>query len=182
MGKQHFFNGANPLIQKTFAFIAGLLVVWLLGACDKPNLSNGNTTNPQETNAIEEIPYKPCPCETPEADVLRGEVYLFKDSIAQQMDYEEINIELLTSGISLGTCVIIFDSKTQTATLTPIKEVQMLANPVTFLICNFPDFAKEWDIPQNGCKVSIDGTLYGDCGGIAYGTHLNYVLKHFKSK
>jgi hypothetical protein len=29
-----------------------------------------------------------------------------------------------------------------------------------YLICNFPDYAKKWDIPENGLPVIINGNAY----------------------
>lgn len=30
-------------------------------------------------------------------------------------------------------------------------------------ICNFPNFASKWKIPENGCKVYFTGALYESC-------------------
>jgi len=30
-------------------------------------------------------------------------------------------------------------------------------------ICNFPDFAKEWDIPEEGLKIYFEGSFYESC-------------------
>ena len=129
------------------------------------------------------VPFKPCPCEKGTGfETIHGEAYIFRDSIPQGIDYEAINAELPISGISLGISTIVFNSQTGEATLTPINKVPILANPVYLYICNFPDFAKEWIIPQNGLKVSIEGVLAMTCGGVTYGTYLNCILTNFKKK
>lgn len=126
-----------------------------------------------------EVPYKPCPCDSgASVDILHGEVYLFKDYIPQGINYQTINAEV--SGIQLGICVLVFNSETEEAYLTPLNDVPEFSNPAYFRICNFPDFAKEWTIPENGCRVYLEGKLYENCGGITLGTHLDYLLTHLK--
>ena len=167
--------------------ICFLLAVFLLTACEKepqpiPNGSNNiGDTIIQDTIMYGNVPYKPCPCEEgPKSETLFGEVYLFRDSIPQGVDYETINVELPASGISLGISTIVFNSKAGDATLTPVNKVPILSNPVRFFICNFPDFAKEWTIPQNGLKVSIEGVLALSCGSVHLGTYLNCILTNME--
>jgi len=130
-----------------------------------------------------DVPYKPCPCEK-EMPLLetqhlsRGKAYLFRDSISKQMLYQ------MYSELSNATQVvswIVFDSKKDSATLTigggPILNI--------CVICNFPNFVKEWKIPQNGCKVYFEGVMYESCvpkGGIATISYFDYVLTNLKRK
>ena len=66
----------------------------------------------------------------------RGEVYLFKDSLPIQSDIPYIYYFTL-----------------QNSVIFRIHHVLPSAE-----ICNFPDFAKEW---ENGSKIYIEGTMYG---------------------
>ncbi|MCL2098748.1 MAG: hypothetical protein FWH23_08355 [Bacteroidales bacterium] len=108
-----------------------------------------------------EVSYKPCPCEEGKEEALlyKGEAYLVKDTLSIELLYtwlEEKNPTLL-NGIILFC--IIFDSKTNSTCLysTGYMYVNMGR------ICNFPDFAKEWDIPKNGCKVYFEGIRSRSC-------------------
>jgi hypothetical protein len=100
----------------------------------------------------------------------RGEAYYFKDSIPDRLKTE------------LRKCwTILYDTKTEDVTLD-LSNISYLydvdANmPVHGLICNFPDFAKAWDIPENGCKVSFEGIKYPPSrGGTADYVPMDYVL------
>ena len=126
--------------------------------------------------------YKPCLCEEDkslaELQFHQGEAYMFKDSIPERMDYQ-IRTEL--SDASYAIYWIVFDSKTYSACLTVgEKSIRNICE-----ICNFPDFIREWDIPENGCKVYFEGIAYEPCvsvGGIGTVSYFDYVLTSFKKK
>jgi hypothetical protein len=76
---------------------------------------------------------------------------------------------------------VVFDSKTGMASLT-IGEVNMRN---ICEICNYPDFAKAWTIPVNGCKIYFEGITYQACipkGGIATVAYFDYILTVLKKK
>jgi len=117
-----------------------------------------------------EVPYKPCEfdsggkIENPfdETGKLRlKEVYLFR-GLSTQM-YEKVLYEM-SKGLVVG--YIVFNSETGSSNIHII--VPCNVNWTVFgigTICNFPDFAKKWNIPQNGIKVDIEGILYYACWG-----------------
>ena len=116
--------------------------------------------------------FKPCPCN--EEMILwetqyfpRGEVFLFKDYI--------------TSGFHIEIApFIVFNSDTNDAfLLLPSSYLGILGQG---LVCNFPDFAKEWLNHQNGIRVYIEGAMYV-CNFPAWGvTTFGYVLTSLKKK
>jgi hypothetical protein len=126
------------------------------------------------------VVYKTC-CEEERAWVdydtflKKREAYLFKDSIPDQMKYLEIGIPS-----DQMYYWIVFDSKTDRACLN----LKYLGVHWYCEICNFPNFAKEWNIPQNGCEIYFEGRLYQPCidyGGIDVG-YFDYVLTRLERK
>lgn len=106
-----------------------------------------------------DVPYEPCPCDNGEAELMEqqyqipeGAALLFKDSIPEQMKYDYKILYRL---------YILFDSKTNNAHLI-VRSGSGYPNRMG-IICNFPDFAKKWDIPENGCLVYIKGLNYQSC-------------------
>ena len=157
--------------KNTLKFISILLI--LSGAfysCTKNGKEDGG-----------EVPYISCPCDEKPMSELQfpqGEAYLFKDFIPEQMNLK-IQTELHKSS---GTvCWIVFDSKTNIAKLS-IGGGAILN---VCEICNFPDFAKSWNIPLNGCKVYFEGVNYSPCefkGGISAVNHFDFTLTILKRK
>jgi hypothetical protein len=92
----------------------------------------------------------------------RGEAYLFKDSIPQSMKLQ-IRNEII-NGHTVSW--IVFDDSNDNVCMDIEKSGEI---PNVCRICNFPDFAKEWNIPVNGCKVRYEGITYDACVPI-YGT------------
>jgi hypothetical protein len=53
--------------------------------------------------------------------------------------------------------------------------------PAGGLICNFPDFAKTWDIPENGRKIYFEGiSYYPSFGSTGDRISFDYVLTTLK--
>ena len=104
----------------------------------------------------------------------RGEVYLFKELNEQNHMY-------YVNACNDGYAVIIMESLDGVYIYLALN-VLGLWQPVAGHICNFPDFAKVWDIPEYGCKVYIEGLSYimdpyeGSLGHIP----INYVLTTLK--
>jgi hypothetical protein len=142
-----------------------------------------------------EVLYKICPCENPlEKDYLRGEAYLFRDSIPAQM-YHQIRAENPKPDIIRW---IIFNSETGVTNLI-IEDFPLFldenldvgyrngrppnaSDRLSCMICNFPDFAKEWTVSYNGCKVYIEGIPHLTCGSIHLGFYLDYSLTRLKRR
>ena len=130
-----------------------------------------------------EVPYKPCHCEEypvkPAEGVTnfsQGEAYLFRaGSISEQMT-NKMNAERDSSIV----CMIIYYSMDSAIMYINGRETANQRGG----ICNFPDFAKEWDIPETGCKVDVEGMMYIDCH--YYGTlghvPIIYLLTSLKRK
>jgi hypothetical protein len=65
---------------------------------------------------------------------------------------------------------VVFDSKTGMASLT----VGQFTIENICEICNYPDFAKAWNIPINGCKVYFEGKLYYPCYEPPHYSNISY--------
>ena len=150
--------------MKILKFLIYTLILLIIVGC-------GSSREDEEFGG--EVPYIPCPCnEQPEAKIQfsKGEAYLFNDSISEQLHYE-----------IQRSCWIVFDSITNVAILT------ITSSGITNIckICNFPNFAKSWDIPLNGCKVYFEGVNYSPCvpkGSLGVVSHYDYILTNLKRK
>ena len=101
----------------------------------------------------------------------KGEALLFNDFIPEELKEE------------LKACwIILFDRKMDVAYISCSRfQFDGYTMPVNGEIRNFPDFAKSWDIPENGCKVFFEGTAYQSSGGgTANQILIDYVLKSLK--
>ena len=134
-----------------------------------------------------DVPYKPCPCgETSLASLKfsQGEAYLFKDSIPEQIG-NQINNEMYSAPFPI-VCWIIYYSETDDVRISIANLFYPSGGNILSVgpICNFPDFAKEWDIPKNGCKVYLEGQVYEPCNssGITNVVYIDYVLTRLKRK
>lgn len=109
------------------------------------------------------VPFQPCDCENPQTNFQdpRVEAYLFRDSILRQVNNP------------FGVWIV-YNTETEEADILFAISGMVWTGP----ICNFPDFAKKWDIPQNGIKVYFEGRMYETCN--PYGTtdavRIDYVL------
>ena len=128
-----------------------------------------------------DVPYKPCLCDEEKhlwgEGLFKGEAYLFKDFIPEQIK-KQINDEL--SEIEHRVNWFVFDSNTNAANFTSVKECFSYGD-----ICNFPDFVKDWYIPENGCKVYFEGFFYEPCvfrGGVGIFGNYDLILTSLKRK
>ena len=129
------------------------------------------------------VPFKLCPCEEekPLAATTQlfsqGEAYLFRDSISwDQLDWSDPFRKV---------CWIVYNSETDETRINfenfalPVHGIRVVGP-----ICNFPDFAKKWDIPANGYKVYFEGKAYAPCNpaGLMNVSYLDYVLTNLQRK
>jgi len=152
--------------MKRIIFLA--VAAGILSSCAKKSDSGG------------EVPYKPCPCEEVKTmlDKFQGEAYFFRDFIPEQ---EDLQIRTELSNGSHKVYWIVFDSKTGLSELTVGQGVQRGIGE----ICNFPEFAEEWNIPENGCKVYFEAEGFEACapkGGIGTISYFDFILKNLKRK
>ena len=121
-----------------------------------------------------EVPFKACPCDedksmqladwgdTPVEFYLEG--YLFKDFRPENLILEPFvkhEDPLLTHAY-----YIVYDSEKDMACYSVEGGIPGTGSPLR--ICNFPYFAKEWNIPENGLKISFSGVFYFSCERKAY--------------
>ena len=135
----------------------------------------------KEDEEIYDVPFKLCTCEEQENFVpswidmqyTEMEVYFFKDSIPYERAYEIANMPY-------PAFYIIYTSEWDETMMGYYRNNLRL--PGIGKICNFPDFAKNMIVPQNGCKVYIEGSMYEPCWGAVgtYGLMFDYVLTKFK--
>lgn len=147
---------------KIFLFIAIALLLLIGGlGCEKEIMNN--------------VPYGVCPCSENEQlaslSFPKGEAYLFNDSLPIQRE-----TQLLVDAYEGGTSIwFVFNSKTNSANLyIAIGSILNICK-----ICNYPDFAKEWNITKNGQKVYFEGITYQTCnpsGGIGTVSYFDYIL------
>ena len=99
----------------------------------------------------------------------RGEAYLFKDFLPDEMRSKVEN-----------RVFFIFESSANITSLWFKQRNGLL--PYYGTVCNFPEYAKAWDIPTNGCKVYYEGISYK---GSSFGAHrisIYYVLTTLNKK
>ena len=146
-----------------------LILAGVLSSCTK------------KTESDDKIPYVPCPCEEEKdsREIFQGEAYLFKDSIPIQM-VKIINNEFFNKPRK-AVCWILYFSENDYIEIIigNYKDYSMIGRGT---ICNFPYFAREWNIPQNGCKVDIKGLMYDPCTcyGVTNVFCFDYVLTSLK--
>ncbi|MDR2126964.1 MAG: hypothetical protein LBP63_09065 [Prevotellaceae bacterium] len=112
-----------------------LLILAGVIACEKEEKEEGN------------VPYAPCPCEGEEvAGIKLSETALLvADSVR----------ELILADT-------IFDVKGDVMYYAVFNYGKSHDRIIVY-ICNFPDFAKEWDIPPHGREIYLSGKLYNKC-------------------
>jgi hypothetical protein len=153
------------MMKKKILQIAAILLILaeMIIACGKEK-EEGN------------VPYISCDCEQNRdkidfgIELFNGEAILFKDLPPEQSN-EKIH--------QSESRVILYNTKTNTAVLYAHFEILFQCH-----ICNFPDFAEEWNIPQKGQKVYYSGTMYHACNPYGYTdrVYTDMVLTTFKLK
>jgi hypothetical protein len=117
----------------------------------------------EETN----IPYLICPYEGGYKDTIqvKHETWLFNDSVSEKF---------MQSG---GVSWIVYRSDNNTAIMyMPSTQGYNIYN-----ICNYPEFAKQWNVPDTGQKVYYEGVAF--CTEIGYDKPIYHmVLTKFRKK
>jgi hypothetical protein len=176
--KEKIFLKIN--LRKLLKLLTFLLMVMIFVTACNSNIENEDNGLPinYEDNELEGTVAYRRPCK--EAKPLlrshpQGIAYLFKDFIPEGIEelYKPIDT---TSNVAYW---IVFDSKANRVVLYGFDGFWWSAGDV----CNFPDFAKAWDIPENGCKVYFEGIAYESCtpkGGIPMSYSYDFVLTILK--
>ena len=113
------------------------------------------------TNRVEtEVDYFPCFCsdennESEELEHIKGTAYLFKGCV-RLIPYDGTNRDKRLS-------IITFDPEEKIACIYYNDPIGIGAGGAINRICNFPDFAKEWNIPETGIIVNYEGYRYKAC-------------------
>ncbi|MDR1344827.1 MAG: hypothetical protein LBJ39_05680 [Tannerellaceae bacterium] len=125
---------------------------------DDPVVEDSITIYYEDNEAEGTVAYKPC-ADVGEDSLSRiylpkGKAYYFKDSIPER----------LKDGLQ-RSWVILYETKTGEVSLDLENSFEMYtgkysATPIHGRICNFPDFAKAWDVPEDGCKIYFEGIDY----------------------
>jgi len=107
-------------------------------------------------NEVDNVPYASCPLESNDTVFLRGVAYLFRDS----MPYGQWNKDGIMNILYYTTSdTVLFYSKYVSIYLC-------LYHPATNdfhydgFICNFPNFAKSWNIPPEGRQIYFKGIFF----------------------
>lgn len=128
------------------------------------------------------VPYSDCPCEEgqflTEVVSLIEEALFIKDPIQEQWNK-------MGRTYSTKKCWIVYESKTNTTTLIISAHNEVCCQIMD--ICNFPDFAKDWNISKNGQEVYFAGTVYQPIpprGGLMFGiaSYYDFILTYLKRK
>ena len=135
------------------------------------------------------VPFQPCRCEFGlfPYQVPQGKAYLFRNHrITQEMiDYIELKIN--TYPFPVVTWIMDFEEDgimyIFMCNLDPNANTERFRNMVDPShwrgeVCNFPDFAREWNIPPDGIKVYFEGRAYHSC--LEWGASIDYVLTYLK--
>ena len=104
------------------------------------------------------VPFKLCPDAGERLGVLSGEAYLFRDYIPLQMQILLFSPPRIVATIVLcgETDRVLFEIRSTTQEGQGIVGVTRAGG----VICNFPDFAREWNICNNGIRVYYEGFKY----------------------
>ena len=160
----------NPFERKQKGAMSALCVVCLL-------LAGSLNSCGKKADLGGEVPYKPCTCDEGKSmqpilngdgdhGVMQIEAYLFNGYPSDEVlakAFPEKDLKPLKPPSSYPVFFflhfIVFDSENDYAWIK--TSGPMHASAVR--ICNFPDFAKEWDIPEEGLKVYFAGSFYESC-------------------
>ena len=117
-----------------------LLCLFFVVACDNKE-SEDNQSSEELISDVEDVPYKPCPCEFDvEPTIVQGEARFFIDT------FDGWNYMVWYNDRDKDNAILM---------LRPDDN----SMPIKVNICNFPDFAKKWH-SENGIIVYYEGIMY----------------------
>lgn len=132
----------------------------------------------EEERQIGNVPFKSCSCEKEIIRKFSSEAYLFRNSISEQMaDY--ISNKMYSEPFPVVSWIVFYTERDEA-----VINIGNLFYPngghilSVGQICNFPDFAKEWSISENGIKVDFDGIMREPCNpsGSQHVVHFDFTL------
>ena len=103
------------------------------------------------------VPFELCLSDERGSDELTnviGEAYLFNDSISDEIRnklYKEVEILGYAAWIVYGGDIVYDIDNIATLYVSTQYDIG------TYYICNYPDFAKQWEVPLTGQKVYFEG-------------------------
>jgi len=120
--------------------------------------SFSSCTKKADSNDVDNVPFKPCPCETNDGPLgtIKGEVRLFVDEPSLR-DIEVIVYESYVYDCFLDRAYLKLNLNS-----LPFFSDNLPDMPATLNICNFPDFAKQWET-SSGVDVYYEGIVYPNC-------------------
>jgi hypothetical protein len=132
--------------EKIIVSSAVLLVILIITGCENKNIEANETEG--------DLPYLACPHEGEYLDTVKlvGEAYLFNDSVPDLAKIE-LQEKRTTSDF---VAWIIYNQDIDVATLYTSSSKEESSS----IICNYPEFAKHWNISLNGQNVHFEGTMY----------------------
>ena len=118
------------------------------------------------------VPYKSCPCETDMPPVFFEQIesYLFRDSVPEY--------RLLNPASDNSLWIVFYSGRNETGIIRVPPRGIYVGH-----ICNFPDFAKKWDIPEDGLKIYFEGYTQTFCFAyVGLGTRYSFILTNLKKR
>jgi hypothetical protein len=132
--------------------------------------NGGDDNNPPEINHEYQVPYAACNHEGKYLSTtdVEGNAYLFNNNVPEAIK-AELQKEKESSGF-VAWIVYVSDDNTATMYVSSKNEES------TGKICNYPEFAKLWEIPLNGQKISYTGTAFKVGEYLSIPPHVGYDL------
>lgn len=145
--------------KKLFLMIPFLLLIMGMGGCE-------------ENKEYNNVPYGACDCKEKKQSNLnftKEKTILY---IVSSQEESKLLNEINQHGGDYS--YIIYNKETDKATMYHVVESVMQV----YRICNYPEFAKNWNISDKGQKVYFEGNTYVSCeelGGLNI-SYFDYIL------
>ena len=132
-------------------------------------------------NEAENVPYVSCPLVSNDTFFLRGTAYLFKDSMPAGQNSKNYVMNILHYTTQ--------DSTSFSASYNSSGVSLFLYYPHNLgvgsyggVICNLPNFAKQWNIPPEGKELYYRGYLLYTLLGVGFDINGHFILTHLEEK
>jgi len=156
-----------------------LAALFLTVGCDNSLFPRGGNGN-GEKNDLDKyhVPYIPCPCENEPITTIQGEILFENQNYPNYVPLEDFDTDRHRYSERL-----IFNGIRNVLALTDnnpnMSKLCSLNGKATFNICNFPEFAEQWN---SGITVYFEGIVYPHCEqfgcrGICYSLILTKLKK-----